>query len=428
MARPRCTTPIDQRQLRDAGSESETERISECAQSACRACRCRGVGITRVTVRVPTEVRIALLGTRGIPANYGGFETFYENLGPRLSERGHDVTVYNRPHVVGHRELKSYRGVRLVHLRSIATKHLDTITHTALSVLHALPARYDVVYVCGVGNTPLAWVPRITGAKVFLNVDSADWRRSKWGAIPRAYLRAMERFSAKSANTVIVDNATIGQRYRADYGIEAVFVPYGANVLRNEGTETLDRFSLEPYRYVLWVGRLEPETRVEELIAAFGKAGLDGFKLVIVGDAPFAASYRDRLDAIATPEVLFAGRQHGEAYQQLSCHAFAYVQTSPTSGTSPALLDQMGVGGAVIARGTPANTEVVGSAGLTYPVDDPIDGLAAALARLAGSPDLVVTLRQAAVRRVQEQYSWDHITDVYEALFMSLVHPGKRGG
>ena len=366
-------------------------------------------------------MRIALLGTRGIPANYGGFETFYENLGPRLAERGHEVAVFNRPHVVGHRELRTYRGVKLVHLPSIPTKHLDTITHTAVSVVRSLPARYDIVYICGVGNTPLAWIPRMSGARVVLNVDSADWRRTKWGAVPRVYLRSMERFSAIAANAVVVDNEAVGRRYLDDYGIETLFVPYGANILRNEGTEALEPWGLEAGRYVLWVGRLEPETRVEELIEAFTKAALGGFKLAIVGDAPFADAYKQKLRALATEAVVFTGRQFGEAYQQLGCHAFAYVQTSPTSGTSPALLDQMAVGNAVIARGTAANSEVVADAGLTYPEDDPVDGLAAALTRLAEDDALVQRLRVAAVQRVRDRYSWGHVTDVYEALFNRLV-------
>lgn len=372
-------------------------------------------------------MRIALLGTRGIPANYGGFETFYENLGPRLAERGHHVAVFNRPHVVGHRALKTYRGVELVHLPSIPTKHLDTITHTAVSVLRCLPTRYDIVYICGVGNTPLAWIPRMSGARVVLNVDSADWRRTKWGTIPRVYLRSMERFSAIAANTIVVDNESIGRRYLTDYGIETLFVPYGANILRNEGTDALDAWGVKPGRYVLWVGRLEPETRVEELIAAFTKAALGDFKLVVLGDAPFADAYKQKLRDVATDAVVFTGRQFGEAYQQFSCHAFAYVQTSPTSGTSPALLDQMAVGNAVIARGTASNTEVVADAGLTYPEDDPVDGLAAALSRLAEDDALAQRLRVAAVERVRDRYSWDHVTDVYEELFNRLVpHPRTR--
>ena len=366
-------------------------------------------------------MRIALLGTRGIPANYGGFETFYENLGLRLAERGHDVAVYNRPHAVGHRDLKSYRGVELVHLPSVPTKHLDTITHTAVSVVRALPARYDIVYICGVGNAPLAWIPRLSGARVVLNVDSADWRRAKWGAIPRAYLRSMERLSAVVADVVVVDNEAIGRRYRDEYGIETLFVPYGANILRNEGTEALEMWGLESGRYVLWVGRLEPEALAEELIEAFSKASIPDFKLVILGDAPFADAYKEKLRSLATPAVVFTGRQFGESYQQLSCHAFAYVQTSPTSGTSPALLDQMAVGNAVIARGTATNSEVVADAGLTYPENDPIDSLAAALTRLAGDAPLVERLQEAAVQRIRDRYSWEHVTDVYEDLFNRLV-------
>jgi glycosyltransferase involved in cell wall biosynthesis len=372
-------------------------------------------------------MRIALLGTRGIPANYGGFETFYENLGPRLAERGHQVWVYNRPHVVGHKDLRTYRGVNLVHIPSIPNKHLETISHTALSVTHALPRRYDIVYVCGVGNTPLAWIPRLTGARVVLNVDSSDWRRAKWGRFPATYLRLMERFSGSMANTVVVDNQAIGTRYREDHGISVVYVPYGANVIRNEGREAIDEWGLQDGRYVLWVGRLERETRVEELVEAFGRAALPGFKLAIVGDAPFADDYKKELRAIASPDVIFTGRQHGEAYQQLSCHAFAYVQTSPTSGTSPALLDQMAFGNAVIARGTPTNSEVVASAGLTYSPEDPIDGLAAALRQLYEDEDLTADLRSKAVERIRGHYSWERVTDTYEELFTRLIKRRRRG-
>ena len=282
-------------------------------------------------------MRIALLGTRGIPANYGGFETFYENLAPRLVQRGHEVWVYNRAHVVGHKDEKTYKGVNLVKVPSIHSKHFETISHTGLSVFHTLGRRFDIVYICGVGNSSLAWIPRLRHQKVVINVDSPDWRRAKWGKFASAYLKFMERVSGKTANLVVVDNEVIGRRYKADHGMDTVFVPYGANVIRNEGREALEKFGLEARKYVLWVGRLEPETRVEELVEAFGKAAMPGLKLVIVGDAPHAAEYIAGLHAIAVPDVVFTGKQFGETYQQLSCHAFAYVQTSPTSGTSPTI-------------------------------------------------------------------------------------------
>jgi glycosyltransferase involved in cell wall biosynthesis len=365
-------------------------------------------------------MRIALMGTRGIPANYGGFETFYENLAPRLAARGHDVSVYNRPHQTGHRHLSHYKGVRLVHMASIPSKHLDTITHTAASVLHGLTGRYDIVYVCGVGNTPLVWIPRLAGARVVLNVDSADWKRTKWGPAAALYLRTTERYAAKLADLIVADNQAIQERYRQEHGVDAEYVPYGANILRNESTEALARFGLEPRRYVLWVGRLEPETRVEEVIEAFGRLRAPGFKLVVLGDAPFADQYKAYVRSIATEQVVFTGYCYGEAYQQLGCHAYVYVQPSPTSGTSPALLDQMAFGNAVVVRGTPTNSEVVADAGLTYDPEDPVQALAAALQLLVDDPGLTARLRRAAVERVEAAYSWDRIADHYETLFARL--------
>lgn len=371
-------------------------------------------------------MNIALMGTRGIPANYSGFETFYENLGPRLAERGHRVTVYNRPHHVGHRDLRSYKGVRLVHMPSVATKHLDTISHTALSVLHGLTQRYDIAYICGVGNTPLAWVPRVGGAKVLLNVDSADWKRAKWGRLASWYLRNTERFAARTANVIVADNRAIQERYRREYAADAVFVPYGANVIRNEATTALGPFGLTPRRYFLWVGRVVPEARIEEVIDAFKSLGAPGFKLVILGDAPFTDDYKAFLRARASDDVVFTGYQFGEVYQQLSCHAFAYVQPSPVSGTSPALLDQMAFGNAVIVRGTPTNSEVIADAGVAYAPSDPVSGLAEEMRRLVESPELVARLRREAVLRVQQAYSWDAITDQYEALFARLCGAAER--
>jgi glycosyltransferase involved in cell wall biosynthesis len=370
-------------------------------------------------------MRIALMGTRGIPANYGGFETFYENLGPGLAARGHDVTVYIRPHAVGKVVGNEYRGVHLVRLPSITTKHLETITHTLASVLHGLSRRYDVVYVCGVGNTPLVWIPRLRRARVVLNVDSADWKRRKWGRFAATYLHATERFAARAADVIVADSKVIQARYAADYGADARFFPYGANLVDAAGTDTLVRYGLRPRRYVLWVGRLEPEANVEELIRAFASLGPTDYKLVIVGDSPYAEDYREKLKALATADVVFTGYQFGDAYRELGFHAFAYVQTSPTSGTSPALLDQMAAGGAVIVRGTPTNLEVIADTGLAYDPKDGAPGLGALLKGLISDPASADRLRAAARSRVATVYSWDRIIDDYERLFAELL--GRAG-
>ena len=370
-------------------------------------------------------MRIALMGTRGIPANYGGFETFYENLGPGLAARGHDVTVYIRPHAVGAHEGTDYRGVHLKAMPSIRSKHLETISHTLLSVIHGLSQPYDVVYVCGVGNTPLVWLPRLRRARVVLNIDSSDWTRKKWGRLAATYLHATERFAARAATAIVADSKVIQERYRTEYGADARYFPYGANLVDSAGDATLERFGLTHRGYILWVGRLEPESRVEELIRAFVSLGPTGQKLAIVGDAPYASGYRQTLTALANQDVAFTGYQFGPAYRELGFHAYAYVQTSPTSGTSPALLDQMASGGAVIARGTPTNLEVIGEAGLPYDPDDGIEGLAAVLRSALADPGLLDQFRAAARKRVATVYSWDRIIEEYEGLFAELLEQGR---
>lgn len=218
-------------------------------------------------------MRIALMGTRGIPAKYGDFETFYENLGPGLAARGHDVTVYIRPHAVGKFDGRAYRGVHLVSLPSVTSKHLETITHTLGSVLHGLTRRrYDVVLFCGVGNTPLVWMPRLRRARVVLNVDSSDWKRKKWGRMAAMYLRTTERLAARAADVIVADSRVIQARYRADYAADAQYFPYGANLVSAAGTATLERHGLRPRGYILWVGRLEPEARVEDVAGMLGSA------------------------------------------------------------------------------------------------------------------------------------------------------------
>ena len=213
-------------------------------------------------------MKIALIGSRGIPARYSGFETFYEQLGVRLAERGHDVTVYNRSHFI--RDVKNeYRGVRLVSLPCIRTKHLETITHTTLSTLHALTQRYDIIYYCIVGNAPLTWIPRIFGAQTLLNVDGEDFAREKWGGFARWYQRWCEKVAVRAPNVVIADALAIQRRYRDVYGAETIFAPYGANIQSASRTAALGSWGLSPDQYILFVGRFVPENAIHTLIKAF---------------------------------------------------------------------------------------------------------------------------------------------------------------
>ena len=255
-------------------------------------------------------MKIALVGTRGVPAAYSGFETAVENIGARLAERGHDVTVYCRPHMVERRADAYYRGMRLVYLPTVAGKHLDTPVHSLLSTLHlATVRRPDVAIYFIAGNSPFAGLGRLLGVPTAINVDGLDSPRAKWGPWARRYLRLTERAAPRLANVAITDSRVLQDIYRA-WGHETVYIPYGSELADDDASDSRPRTSgthaagdplhdlgLEPRRYVLFVGRLVPENNAHVLVEAFAGLQTD-LRLAVVGDAPYADAYQERLHAV----------------------------------------------------------------------------------------------------------------------------------
>ncbi|HZP56177.1 MAG TPA: DUF1972 domain-containing protein [Dehalococcoidia bacterium] len=360
-------------------------------------------------------MKIAIMGTRGVPASYGGFETFAEQLSTRLVERGHDVTVYGRSHFVDPK-LRSYKGVRVVVLPTVRHKYFDTVVHTGVSALHGLTQRYDVVLVCNGANAPFAWLPRLRGAKVAINVDGIERQRKKWNALGRMYYRLCERLSTIVPDEVISDAAVIERYYREHYGRASTMIPYGTPVGRCPMPDVVRSLGLEPERYVLYVSRLEPENNAHKVIAAFEGVRTD-LQLAIVGDAPYATAYIARLKSTRDPRVRFLGFVFGEGYRALQQSAYAYVQATEVGGTHPALVEAMGYGNCVLAYATPENREVLGDAGFIF---DGVEGLRARLQQLADHPELRAPAQEAAMRRARERYSWDSVTARYEELFGRL--------
>jgi len=364
-------------------------------------------------------MKIALLGTRGIPACYSGFETFYENLAVRLAARGHDVTVYNRKQYINY-TAKYYKGVRLVTFPTIRTKHIDTLFHTFVSVIHAAFQRYDIAYFSIVGNSPLTLVTRLLGVKTLLNVDGEDWKRGKWRGLEKVYLKLSEYVATLFPHVIISDSKVIRERYLEDYKTQTLFIPYGANVTRSTDTSYVTKFGLEPDKYILFVGRLVPENNAHLLIQAFNQLNTN-YKLVIVGDAPYAETYKAELKAMAGSNVIFTGYQFGEGYQSLSSHCYLFVLPSQVDGTRPVLLDQMGFSNCVLVNDSPANLEVIGDAGVWFNAEDKSVNLYSRLQNLLSERETVLEYRKRALDRVAKHYSWDAITDQYEQLFESLI-------
>ena len=367
------------------------------------------------------QMKIAVLGTRGIPANYGGFETFAEQLSLRLARRGHQVTVYGRSNNVG-RPSGIYHGVRLVILPTVRTKYLDTPAHTFLSVVHILFCDYDVILMCNAANALFVVVPRLAGIPVALNVDGIERKRTKWGRVGKAYYKLSEYLAVLLSTSIVADAAVIEEYFWKRYGTTSSMIAYGADCRRQEETQLIRALGLRSRHYLLYLSRLEPENNAHLVIEAYRRVETS-MPLVIVGDAPYAAAYIRRLKAMADDRVMFTGAIYGDGSLELRSHAYLYVQATQVGGTHPALLEAMGAGNCILAKDTPEHREVLDSSGLYF---DDASQLEALLREVLSDPERVATYRKRARARVEPRYSWDRVARQYEDLLLRLDREGVR--
>jgi glycosyltransferase involved in cell wall biosynthesis len=358
-------------------------------------------------------MRIALLGTRGIPARYGGFETFAEELSTRLVERGHVVTVYCRERF----SADTYRGVRLHYLPTIRHKYFDTLAHTFLSTLKLLRRRPDIALFCNGANAIFTLVPRCFGVPVALNVDGIERKRKKWNRLAKAWYLVSEWLATFCPNVVITDARTIQEYYRQRYGKSSVFIPYGAAVGRTGGAAVLGKLGLQSRRYFLYVSRMEPENHPLEVRQAFETLPTE-YKLALIGDAPYAHEYIRRVRDTKDPRVVMPGAVYGEGYAELGSHCFAYIHATEVGGTHPALIEAMGRGALVLYRNTPENAEVAADTGIPFEPADLAAKMEWALRMSEAERD---ALREKAMARISAHYSWDAVTDAYEKLLKDML-------
>jgi glycosyltransferase involved in cell wall biosynthesis len=367
-------------------------------------------------------MRLAILGSRGIPPAYGGFETMAWELSRELAARGHEVTVYSyRGRTDETRQLPP--GVRRRFVPGLPGKHMETVSHTGMGALDTIVHRYDGVLLVNAANALFAFLPRLRGAKVALNVDGIERQRAKWGRAGRLWYTLGERLSLILPNEVVSDAQVIADYYLERYGKRTTLIAYGATLLERDPPPDLARHGLagiEPGGYLLYVSRLEPENQADLVVRAY--AGVPGdVPLLIVGDAPYATEYKAGLAELAAHDarVRLTGAMYGDAYTDLQRGAMAYIQATSVGGTHPALIESMAAGNLVLAFGSPENREV--TAGTTLLFDDEAE-LTRLLTRVVGAPTSAEheALRAAARERAAATYSWTAIADQYEALFRRL--------
>ncbi|MFM8320549.1 MAG: glycosyltransferase [Chloroflexota bacterium] len=365
-------------------------------------------------------MKIGIVGIRGIPANFGGSETAVEEIGRRLVEYGHEVTVYCRRHNSTTCD-PLYKGMRRVVLPSVNTLNLDMPSHTFLSVLHmALAGRYDVLHFHGVGNSLFFPLLRLfSRVPVLVVVDGPDWQRPKWGWAARQALRTSFPMAVRYAGAIISDNRPVQRLFKSDYGRDTDYVVYGADDSQPQDCGEIARHNLQPGGYLLQVAALVPDKGVHLSIEAYEQLETD-LPLVIVGDTLYAHAYKARLMATQDPRIRFLGYIYGEPCRELVKNAYAYIHPLLVDGTSPALLQAMALGQGIISCDLPETLDVVRDVAYTFKSGDAAD-LRRRLRDALDHPEQVRRYGELAQQRIRQRYNWDVVARQYEALSYRLL-------
>ncbi len=378
-------------------------------------------------------MRIAYIGQKGIPAKIGGVERYVDEVAARMARDGHDVFVYVRNHYTPKR-MKNYKEVNLIHLPTIKTKHLDAITHTFLSTIHALFQNYDVIHYHSLGPTSLSFIPKIfsRGTAIIATYQSQDYEHEKWGAAARKYLKLGEFITFNIPDKIISVAPVLKNYGLSHYGKDSVLIPNGMTLFKKVSTlAAFRKWKLGKKKYILCVSRLVKHKEVHILIEAFinlkaMKRVKSEFKLVIVGGGAYTDDYVKELKKMVRgrKDIILAGVQKRDKLAALYSNAYCYVQPSRSEGLSLALLEAMGAGLAPIVSDIPENTSVIEKNGYVFRVGDVFD-LMSKIEYCIGNPKKVKLIGKEARKMVKEKYNWDNIVRDICQVYKEAVN-GKK--
>lgn len=365
-------------------------------------------------------MRFAMLGTRGVPARYGGFETAVEEIGRRLVERGHEVVVYCRG--AENAGLREHLGMELVSLPAAHRRSLETLSHTALSVSHLIAQRRkaDAAIVFNAANAPFVPALHARGIPVAVHVDGLEWKRDKWQGAGRRYYRTVEGLAVRWADALIADAVGIANYYAAEFRASTELIAYGAPIQEDPGCGRLADLDLGSRAYHLVVARFEPENHVREIVAGYVRSAAR-HPLVVVGSAPYSNAYTAEIAALAAPDPrvrLLGGVWDQDQLDELYANALTYVHGHSVGGTNPSLLRAMGAGTAVIAHDVDFNREVLGDTGWFFSGPGVLTPL---LEEAEARPESMVNSGRALRERARRWYEWDDVAARYETLLQRLA-------
>jgi glycosyltransferase involved in cell wall biosynthesis len=369
-------------------------------------------------------MKIAMLGLKGIPATYGGVERYTEEVATRLASRGHEVIVYCRAHYTPKEvTLQPYKGVTLVRHRTWHTKTTDALSHTYLATRDLIRRRVDVAHYYSLGPGVFAGMPRRAGIPTLLHIHNQEWRGGRWGPIGKAFFRLADAIAVSQPSGLAVISQQFLDYYQArsprpvGFTSTGIALPPPADAAQD--TAYLDALSLQPQRYLLFVGRLVPQKAIHLLLEAYERLAPE-MPLIIVGDGDKNAYYAQELRKHASPQIRFLGFRYGSELDALYRGAYAYVLPSKHEGIALTLLEALAHGVCVVASDIPENLEGLDGRGITFESGNTGD-LAAKLAYVLANPTWAAQQR-ALAPSIIERYSWDGVVDRLEAIYDALIH------
>ncbi len=365
-------------------------------------------------------MKIAILGSRGYPVVYSGYETFVREVASRLAGRGHEITVYCHRHLFAERPAMR-DGVRLVYLPTSRRKNLSQLLHTFQASIHACFHRQDALLVINAANGPFGLLFRCCRQRAAVHVDGLEWRRPKWRGLGASYFHWATRMATRHFPRVVTDSVEMGRLIREEFAVEPAVIVYGAEVDLPARHDALEPWGLVPGGYYLIVGRMVPDNNGAWMVAEFLRSSSTR-RLVVVGDVPYPDRYADTVKGIADPRLVFPGTVTDPAIlAQLYHHSFAYLHGHEYGGTNPSLLQALGGGCAVFALDTVFAREVLdqGQFGLFFAKQE--GALTGLIEAAEASPAMLDPFRLRAPGRVQTSYRWDQVTLAYESLFRELA-------
>lgn len=362
---------------------------------------------------------VAIIGSRGYPYVYSGYETFVKELSERLVKKGVHVRVYCHKNLFDERP-KMLNGIQLVYIPTIESKFLSQFLHSFFAMIHACIGKSDVILVVNAANGPWGLISRICRKPTCINVDGLEWLRPKWKGLGSKYFKFAAWLSTKWYDRIITDAEEMKRVYQEQFNKESTVIAYGANIRYSQNPSLITELGLVTQEYYLIVGRLIPDNNADLIIKGYLSANSTK-KLVIVGDVPYQDHYAQKMKDFASNNVIFLGYvTNSDVLAELYHHCFAYLHGHEFGGTNPTMLKAMAYGSAILALNTPFNKEMLneGQFGLFF--DKNPTSIALLMQRIENQPTTISSLKNKVRNGLTSKYNWDDITDAYLALLSEI--------